>query len=81
MRLDIRFPIGLLFSICGVLLVLFGAISNRQLYERSLDININLWWGLAMLVFGIIMLALGRRGSKHLPPVESQPAVRPGNMH
>ena len=65
MRLDIRLPIGLLFSICGILLVLFGALSIRQLYERSLNININLWWGLAMLIFGILMLLLGRRGSRH----------------
>ena len=40
------------------------ALSNRQLYERSLSININLYWGLVMLVFGLIMLVLGRRGSK-----------------
>ena len=64
MRLDIRLPIGLLFSVCGILLVLFGALSNRELYERSLNINVNLWWGLAMLLFGIIMLLLGRRGSR-----------------
>ena len=68
MRLDIRLPIGMLFSICGILLVLFGALSNHQLYERSLDVNINLWWGLVMLLFGIAMLVLGR-GHKHAAPV------------
>jgi hypothetical protein len=71
MRLDIRLPIGLLFSICGILLVLFGALSNPQLYERSLHINVNLWWGLAMLVFGVIMLLLGRRGSRHGSAIHS----------
>ena len=75
MRLDIRLPIGMLFSICGILLVLFGVLSNRQLYERSLNININLWWGLAMVVFGLIMLLLGRRGSRHAAVTE--PAERP----
>jgi hypothetical protein len=63
-------------------LVLFGALSNRQLYERSLNININLWWGLAMLIFGILMLLLGRRGSRHAAaaaPVE--PPVRAPNPH
>lgn len=74
MRLDIRLPIGLLFSVCGILLVLFGALSNRQLYERSLNINVNLWWGLAMLIFGIIMLLLGRRGSR---PAVAEPSVSP----
>jgi hypothetical protein len=82
MRLDIRLPIGLLFSICGILLVLFGAASNRQLYERSLNININLWWGLAMLVFGVIMLLLGKRGSRHAAVTEPvERPVRAGNPH
>jgi len=80
MRLDIRLPIGLLFSICGILLVLFGALGNRQLYERSLDININLWWGLAMLVFGIVMLALGWR-HKHAGPSVDERAPRVANPH
>jgi hypothetical protein len=71
----------MLFSICGILLVLFGALSNRQLYERSLNININLWWGLAMLVFGIIMLTLGR-SQKHAGPVTGERSpVRPGGSH
>ena len=81
MRLDIRFPIGLLFSICGLLLLLFGALSNRQLYERSLNININLWWGLAMLLFGAIMLILGRRGSKDATRMGDQPIVKTGSLH
>ena len=71
MRLDIRLPIGLLFLACGILLMLFGALSNRQLYERSLNINVNLWWGLAMLIFGIVMLLLGRRGSRRAAVRES----------
>jgi hypothetical protein len=61
MKLDIRLPIGLLFSILGVLLVLYGAFSDSTVYERSLGININLWWGAAMLVFGSMMLFLSRR--------------------
>jgi hypothetical protein len=76
MRLDIRLPIGLLFSICGIVLVLFGALSNRQLYERSLAININLWWGLVMVAFGGIMLLLGRRGSRHAKPSEPERAAQ-----
>jgi hypothetical protein len=61
MKLDIRLPIGLLFSILGVLLVLYGAFSDSTAYQRSLGININLWWGAAMLVFGCVMLFLSRR--------------------
>jgi hypothetical protein len=62
MRLDVRLPIGLLFSIFGILLVLFGAFSDQALYERSLGINVNLIWGVVLLAFGAVMLVLGRRG-------------------
>ena len=67
MRLDVRFPIGLLFTIFGVILTLFGLLSNPALYQRSLGININLGWGIIMLVFGLIMLLMSRHGrSRHL---------------
>jgi hypothetical protein len=64
MGLDIRLPIGFLFSIFGVLLIAYGAMSDPAIYQRSLGININLAWGIIMLVFGGVMLALGRRGTK-----------------
>lgn len=67
MRLDIRFPIGLLFSCLGALLIIFGAVSNKALYQHSLGVNINLWWGAVMLLFGALMLVLGRLGSRSLP--------------
>jgi hypothetical protein len=64
MQLDIRIPIGLMFAVMGALLAVFGiAFSNKEIYERSLGININLWWGLALLAFGIVMFLLGRRGT------------------
>jgi hypothetical protein len=64
MGLDIRLPIGLLFAIFGLLLIVYGALSDPAIYQRSLAININLEWGIVMLVFGAIMLVLGRGGSK-----------------
>jgi hypothetical protein len=64
MRLDIRIPIGLLFSIVGGLLALYGALSDSAIYQRSLGVNINLWWGLALLLFGAIMLVLARRSAQ-----------------
>ena len=65
MNFDLRFPIGLLFSLYGGLLVVYGAfVSDKAIYERSLGININLWWGVVMLVFGTGMLLLAVRGSK-----------------
>ena len=61
MGLDIRLPIGILFSVFGLLLTLFGAFSSDSLYERSLGVNVNLVWGIVLLVFGVSMLLLGRR--------------------
>jgi hypothetical protein len=62
MRLDIRIPLGLLFMILGALLAIFGAISDPRLYERSININLNLWWGSVLVAFGVLMLVLGYLG-------------------
>jgi hypothetical protein len=75
MRLDIRTPIGGMFTVLGLVLTLYGLFTFRstELYERSLGLNVNLWWGLVMLAFGLVMYFLGRRGSK-LPPPGQMPA-------
>ncbi len=69
MGLDIRWPIGLMFTLVGALLVLFGLATNTnaELYRRSLDININLIWGVVLLVFGGAMLLLARRSERNKP--------------
>ena len=64
MRLDIRIPIGLLFSVFGILLVLFGLFGDQRIYARSLGINVNLEWGLVLLAFGLIMLFFGNRAAR-----------------
>ena len=56
MRLDVRWPIGGMFTIFGAILTVYGLVSNRAMYEKSLGINVNLWWGLVLLVFGLTML-------------------------
>lgn len=61
MGFDIRLPIGALFSILGIMLASYGALSDRAIYAHSLGININLAWGLVLLAFGVSMLALWRR--------------------
>jgi membrane-bound ClpP family serine protease len=62
MGLDIKVPIGLMFTILGLLLTVFGMATagNTEMYQRSLDINVNLWTGLCMLVLGVVMLATSR---------------------
>jgi hypothetical protein len=69
MGLDIRWPIGLMFSLIGALLVINGLVtgSNAEMYKRSLDINVNLWWGLVLLVFGAFMLVMAKLGAKPAP--------------
>jgi hypothetical protein len=61
MRFDLRLPIGLMFSIVGVLLTGYGLVSDRAIYQRSLGVNVNLWWGLVLVAFGVVMLGLAMR--------------------
>jgi len=61
MRLDVRLPIGMMFSLLGAILVVYGLLSDRAMYARSLGINVNLWWGLVLLVFGVLMLTFALR--------------------
>ncbi|HZX62374.1 MAG TPA: hypothetical protein VFE66_04095 [Bacteroidales bacterium] len=66
MGIDIKFPIGLMFSILGLILAVFGLFTNSDagLYQRSLGININLWSGAGMLIFGLLMLGLAWKSRK-----------------
>jgi threonine/homoserine/homoserine lactone efflux protein len=63
---DIRIPIGLMFSILGILISVFGFLtkSNAEMYQRSLGINVNLIMGVLMLVFGLVMLYFARKKKK-----------------
>ena len=62
--MDLRLPIGALFSIFGAILALFGAASDRAIYQKSLGVNVNLDWGLVMLAFGLIFVALALAAAK-----------------
>jgi len=66
MGLDLRFPIGIMFSLVGFILAGYGFMTraNVELYKRSLDININLIWGIFLIVFGLIMLGFAIKGAK-----------------
>ena len=56
--LDVRLPIGGLFTALGLLLAGYGLATagDESHYARSLSVNINLWWGLVMLAFGLTLL-------------------------
>jgi putative Mn2+ efflux pump MntP len=67
MTLDLRLPIGLMFGLFGLMLTVFGLVSDPAIYARSLGINVNLWWGVVLLAFGLVMLGLALRGAKRAP--------------
>ena len=71
MNLDLRIPMGLMFTLVGLILTVFGLVTvGSPIYQHSLGINANLDWGIVLLVFGGSMYLLGRRGQKKM---ESEP--------
>lgn len=64
--MDLRLPIGGLFVVLGVILGIFGVMTNGDtaMYERSAGLNINLVWGVVMFVFGAFFLLLAQRAAK-----------------
>ena len=56
-----RLPVGLMFTVFGLILAGVGLFGGADLTEKSLGINMNLWWGLVQLVFGIANLLLAGR--------------------
>jgi len=71
--LDIRVPIGGLFTALGALVGGYGVVAGIDpTHGASLGLNINLWWGLVMLVFGLVLLASARRARR---PASAHPAA------
>lgn len=71
MHLDVRLPIGLLFGFLGLVLVAYGLLSDREIYRVSLGINVNLGWGIILLLFGALMFFFGWK--KHPDPAGPAP--------
>ncbi len=73
--LDIRIPIGGLFTLLGLVLAGYGlATAGEPQYARSGHVNVNLWWGLVMLLFGVLLLGLAshaRRTASARPALET----------
>jgi hypothetical protein len=63
--LDVRYAIGAMFSILGVILVVYGLACEERIYAvHSLGINVNLGWGGVLLGLGLILLAMAYRGRR-----------------
>jgi hypothetical protein len=56
--LDVRLPIGGLFTVLGLMLSGYGLVvgSGPASLSAGSSTNVNLWWGLVMLVFGLLLL-------------------------
>lgn len=77
MGLDIRIPLGLIFLVIGGIMTGFGIVTRHSaIYARSLDVNLNLGWGLIMFLFGLIMYLVGRRQKWQDDPVNPRPWER-----
>ena len=75
--LDLRVPIGVLFGALGLMLTGYGLATsgNPDRYAQSISLNINLWWGLVMLLFGVVLLSATR--SRRRPAVPEPAAGSP----
>ena len=71
-RFDIRRLIGGLFLLYGLILTIIGLVGSHQVKTKAAGINVDLWTGLGMLVFGALMVfwALAR------PTVPEPPETR-----
>jgi hypothetical protein len=71
MNFDLRLPLGLMFTLYGAMLTIYGFISDPAIYQKSLGMNVNLGWGFVLLVFGVLMLVFAlkaRKSNGTLPP-------------
>ena len=64
MNFDLRLPVGLMFTVFGLVLTGVGLFGGPALVQQSLGINMNLWWGLFQLVFGVLMLLFAFGGKR-----------------
>jgi hypothetical protein len=54
---DLRRIIGGVFVGYGLLLAILGLFDSQEEIDKAQGVNINLWAGLGMLVFGLLMIA------------------------
>jgi hypothetical protein len=79
--LDLKAPLGGLLTFYGLVLIAFGVFSKKEIYQKSLGLNVNLIWGaLVLAIGGLLLLAawVKARGRTTDEPVPPRPAVGPG---
>jgi hypothetical protein len=76
---DLRRIIGGLFVLYGLVLFVLGLFDSQEEIDKAAGVNINLWAGLGMLAFGVLMIAwaLWRPLSEEVG--SEQPGREPGD--
>jgi hypothetical protein len=74
MAIYFLFVLGIGVALLDIFLVVCGLVMDDAIYARSLGINGNLWWGVVLMLFGVGMYTLGRRGRAVGPYQESSEA-------
>jgi hypothetical protein len=65
MNFDLRLPLGMIFTLFGLMLAGYGLVTDPAIYQKSLGMNVNLGWGSVLIVFGAIMLFLALRSRRN----------------
>lgn len=64
--IDLRLPIGLFFLCVGIIMTGFGLLSPHNIPNISQQINVDLDWGVILLLFGALMTVFGIKGQKSI---------------
>jgi hypothetical protein len=77
-KFDIRRLIGALFCLYAVILIALGVFGSHEIKNKAAGINVDLWTGLGMLVFGALMIfwALSRPVRPEPPETRGQGSGR-----
>ena len=78
---DLRYLIGGLFTLYGLMLTIAGFFTTAEDRAKAADININLWLGLMMLAVGIFFLVWARLSPQKPPEPNLTGTDRPMPLH
>lgn len=83
MNIDLRIPMGMMFTLMGAVLMAFGLSteSNAAIYVKSLGIDANLWCGVVLLVFGLVLVTMGRRGQARIESAKGRGSATPASKN
>jgi hypothetical protein len=78
---DLRYLIGGLFTVYGIMLTIYGFFTSPEEKAKAADININLWLGIFMLLVGLFFLIWARLSPQKPPEPNLDGTDRPVMHH